>query len=218
MHMYPFDLPAHIEAHLPQVEPRPSGEFVYKVAEPYYTADSVRLVCQGLLEGEISSASTWPKQLGERLAEYLNIPAVFPTCNGFSALVAALVTAEIGLGDEVLIPSFTMIAVRNAVKFVNATPVLMDNSPGRLNPSLAEVVSAISSRTKAVIVSHTYGESFSEINRLAKFCDERNIFLIEDVAESFGACTGNKEKLGSFGNFCCGSFYANKNLTAGDGG
>ena len=213
-------LSLHIQTLLPQEEPRPSsGEFVYKVAEPYYTRESVFRVLEGLLDGEISSASKWPVQLGHRISDYLDLAVAFPTSSGFSALVVALIAGKVGQGDEVIIPAFTMVAVRNAVKFVGALPVYVDNESLSLNPSLDLFVSAISPRTKAVIVTHTYGAPVPGVEMLAKICGERNILLIEDIAESFGAIADSSDrKLGSFGDFVCGSLYANKNLTAGDGG
>lgn len=88
----------------------------------------------------------------------------------------------------------------------------------RLNPSWDEIEAKSTPKTKAVIVCHTYGVAIKDIGRIAEMCREKNWFLIEDICEALGNRTQEGKKVGTYGDFACASLYANKLITAGDGG
>merc|ERR1719174_3603039 len=164
----------------------------------------------------ISSASVWPQQLSEKLAAMYDVPIVFPTSSGATALVVALLAADIGPGDQVLVPSMTMVAVGNAVKTVGATPVYVDCMPGGINPGPAEYLARATPKVKCAVTCNTFGVP-APMEEIKKLCTEQCWVLIEDICEAIGTRCGDK-LVGTFGDFACGSLYANKIITAGDGG
>ena len=90
----------------------------------------------------ISSASVWPRRFAQELCELYQVPTAQPCSSGWSALVLALQAADIGTGDTVIVPAMTMVAVSNAVRFVGARPLFVDNADS-YNPSASEVASAM---------------------------------------------------------------------------
>jgi len=211
-------LPARIRDHAPAPEPRPPAgkKWVYRVSEPFYTLQGMKNVQEALETGMISSASVWPQQLSEKLAAMYGVPVVFPTSSGATALVVALLAADIGPGDQVLVPSMTMVAVGNAVKTVGATPVYVDSMPGGVNPGPAEYLARATPKVKCAITCNTFGVP-APMEEIQKLCKEQCWVLIEDICEAIGTRCGDK-LVGTFGDFACGSLYANKIITAGDGG
>jgi perosamine synthetase len=125
-------------------------------------------------------------------------------------------SGDIGPGDHVLVPSFTMVAVANAVKMVGATPIYVDCADGQLNPAVGEYMAKATPKCKCVVTCHTFGVP-AEIDAIAKMCKEQKWLLVEDICEAIGTKSGGK-LVGTFGDFACGSLYANKVVTAGDGG
>jgi perosamine synthetase len=150
-------------------------------------------------------------------------------CNsGTTAIHLALKAIGIEKGDEVIIPDFTMVAVANSVLACEAVPVFADavaavEKDGNVlcslvgNTSLYSIKKCITAKTKAIIVVHTYGEPVEDIQAIADFCKQKNIFLVEDCAESTFARISGKP-VGSFGDIATFSFYSNKNITTGEGG
>lgn len=149
---------------LPDREPPiPAGGWLYRVAEPYLPPEACRNVIDALDGRCISSAGWWPKDLAARLRALFGRPVAQPCVNGFAALVLALQASGIQPGDEVIVPAFTMIAVPNCVNFVGAVPILVDNAVGQYNPGLKHILEAATEKTKAVIISHTYGVPVSTV-------------------------------------------------------
>ena len=136
--------------------------------------------------------------------------------NGFAALHLALEANEIGVDDEVLVPSLTYVATFQAISAVGAKPVSCDIDLETLNISVSEIKKKISSKTKAIMPVWFGGnpEGIFDIYRIAKTF---NIRVIEDSAHAFGSQIKNK-LIGSFGNISCFSFDGIKNITSGEGG
>jgi len=130
-------------------------------------------------------------------------------CNsGTNAIYIALLALGIGKGDEVIVPSYTMIATAWAVSYTGAKPVFIDCGDDlNIDPSLIE--GAISKRTKAIIPVHIYGRQCDMIE-IMKIAREKNIYVVEDMAEAHG--------IPPQGHIACYSFYGNKILTTGEGG
>lgn len=140
-------------------------------------------------------------------------------CNsGTTALHLALAALEIGPGDQVLVPTLTMVAVANAVLYCGASPVFIDSQPGDGNPdgSLLDDRRFDKARIKAVIIPHLYGVPAAGLLRA---CRRRlpGATIIEDCAESHYASVDG-QPAGSFGELACWSFYGNKIVTTGEGG
>ncbi|CAD7946618.1 unnamed protein product [Amoebophrya sp. A25] len=223
-------LPEKITSTMPKKEPTydPALGVIYRVLEPYYTRQAVDDVMQAMLAGEVSSGTQWPRRMAEQICKLYSVPVAMPTSSGASALHVSLLCIGV-YGFEVIVPAFTMVAVSNAVKLAGAIPVFADSAPDNLNPGLAELKSKKTVRTKAVIICHTYGIVCPDIREIAEWCKEEKIQLIEDICESMGARVGMHPKpedpstgryllAGAFGDFSCSSLYANKQITAGDGG
>lgn len=155
--------------------------------------------------------------LEDEVSEYLNIRHAISCASGTDALHLALRALGIGQNDEVICPSYTFAATAEAIRYVNATPVFADIDPVTLNIDTAHVESLITERTKAIIAVHLFGLP-ADIEKIKAIIKNKNIFLVEDCAQSFGASYKDK-KAGTLGDISCFSFFPSKNLGCyGDGG
>lgn len=211
------NLPTRVRERLPDPEPTPpNGGFTVHVSRPFIAEGAKERVAKAIDDGLISSATSVVRELEEELCKFFGVPMAKACSSGYSALTIALRLARIGPGQDVLLPSFTMVAVLNAVLSVNANPVFVDCATGDLNPSVTEYEAKLTPQTTALIVTHTYGVPANCLE-LQQFCREKNFVFIEDIAEAIG--TEFRGKLaGTFGDFACASLYANKAISAGDGG
>jgi perosamine synthetase len=136
--------------------------------------------------------------------------------SGTAGLHLAMLALGIGAGDEVIVPSFTFIAAANAIRYVGATPVFVDIDGATLNLSPAAVECAITTRTRAVVVVHTFGVP-AEMSALMAIAQRHQLAVIEDACEALGAMIG-AQAAGSFGDVGVFAFYPNKQITTGEGG
>ena len=203
---------------LPDPEPRkPEQGWRLPVSRPFIAAGAKEGVAKAIETLEISSAAKPVKDLEAELCAFYSVPWAKGCNSGYSALLLALKNAGVGEGDEVVVPALTMMAVATAVKDVGAKPVFVDCEGGNaLNPSVQQYQEAITKNTKALIVTHTYGVP-ADGPGLRELCNEFNLIFIEDIAEAIGTQCGGKYA-GTFGHYAAASLYANKAITAGDGG
>ncbi|WP_406661226.1 DegT/DnrJ/EryC1/StrS family aminotransferase [Methanolobus sp. ZRKC3] len=173
------------------------------------------------IEAVINSLSSLELTVGTRIqefenkfSEYMGIDSI-STSSGTSAIHLALNTLGVGRNDEVILPSYTCVAVAYPVLYQEAKPVLVDVGAD-FNIDLNEIKNNISERTKAIIVPHLFGYP-ADIQEIREICDEKCIFLIEDCAQSIGAIYENK-KVGTFGDISVFSFYATKLMASVQGG
>ena len=153
----------------------------------------------------------------EEFCEYIGTKYAVSVGSGTDALCLALRALKLGPGDEVIAPSHTATATIAAIATVGATPVLVDSDPIYHTIDPLAVSQAISSKTKAVIVVHIYGQPV-DMDGITSVVRQNNLKLIEDCAQATGA-TYNNRRVGSMGDLGCFSFYPTKNLGAlGDGG
>jgi dTDP-4-amino-4,6-dideoxygalactose transaminase len=145
-------------------------------------------------------------------------PHAAAVSSGTAALHCACVAADLGPGDEVLVPALTFVATAHAVRFAGAEPVLCDVG-GRSDPNISidAVEAAIGPRTKAVIAVHLFGHP-CDVHALRELCDDRGLVLIEDCAQSLGAETARGAATGTVGDFGCFSFFSKQQLSIGEGG
>ena len=207
---------------LPDPEPSPpkSGWKIH-VSRPFVPEKAEQKVVDNIRKGLISSATEPVREFERELKKIYKAGWAKGCSNGYSALVLALKNARIGPGDEVIIPSLTMAAVVTSVRDVGAKPVFVDCERQEdrtlfLNPSVDQYRLALTERTKAIIVTHTYGVPVDCL-ALQSLCREKNITFIEDIAEAIGTQYMSKY-VGTFGHYATASLYANKSITAGDGG
>ena len=210
-------LPPKVLECLPDPEPKaPPGGFRVQVSKPFIADGAKEMVIRAIEDGTLSSATSVVREFERELCAFYGVHMAKACSSGYSALVIALKLAHVGRGDTVLIPSLTMAAVLNAVLSVGASPVFVDCAAGELNPAVEDYAAKITPQTRALIVAHTYGVP-ADCSALQRFCRERNLTFIEDIAEAIG--TKYRGKLvGTFGDFACASLYANKAITSGDGG
>lgn len=133
-----------------------------------------------------------------------------------AALFLALVAAGVQAGDEVICPSLTWCSTVNAVIYLGATPVLCDVDPTTFSVTPAAVLAKLTSRTRAVLAVHMAGLAV-DVGALRSALPEQ-VTLVEDAAHAMGSTYLNGRPVGSSGNLTCFSFYANKNLSTGEGG
>lgn len=133
-----------------------------------------------------------------------------------SALHLSLLAHGIKEGDEVICPSLTWISSVNTVIYAGATPVFCDVDMNTMNASAETIKAVLSPKTKAVILVH-YGGLAIDVDEIRAILPD-DVVIIEDAAHALGAKYSNGEPVGSSGNLTCFSFYANKNLSTGDGG
>ncbi|MEX2286348.1 MAG: DegT/DnrJ/EryC1/StrS family aminotransferase [Planctomycetaceae bacterium] len=150
-------------------------------------------------------------------AKYIGTDHCIGLNNGTSALHMALIACGIGPGDEVITTPHTWISTSWAISYVGATPVFVDIDPVTYTIDVDLAEQAITSRTRAIIPVHLYGQA-ADIIHLRRLADDRGLALIEDVAQAHGAKMAS-QRLGSVGTAGCFSFYPGKNLGAfGEGG
>ena len=150
------------------------------------------------------------------LANYVGARYAVAVSSGTAGLHLTVRALGIGEGDEVIMPSFTFIAVANAVRYERAAPVFADIDPATLNLDPAAVEGAITPRTRAILAVHTFGVP-ADIEKLAAIAARHHLILIEDACEALGAeCRG--KKAGTFGQAGVFGFYPNKQITTGEGG
>ncbi|MHA1755077.1 MAG: DegT/DnrJ/EryC1/StrS family aminotransferase [Candidatus Odinarchaeia archaeon] len=184
------------------------------IAKPSINQEEIDNVIKVLNSGMLASGK-WVIEFEKKFADYLCVKEVITTVNGTAALDLALKSINIKEGDEVIVPDFTFISTANAVLFQKAKPIFADVDLDYYTLDLDDVVNKITSKTKAIICVHLFGQP-CDMDKLLKICNDYNLHLIEDCAQAHGATYKNK-KVGSFG-IGCFSFYPTKNITTGEGG
>lgn len=182
-----------------------------------------------VLKGEIDAAllnalSTTQFVLGpnvlafeQEVADYLGVSHAIGVASGTDALQLALAAAGVSNGDEVITSALTFIATAEAICHLGATPVFVDIDPDTFNIDPNQIEHAITDKTRAVIPVHLFGQP-AEMKTISALCRDKNIKIIEDSSQSFGAHI-NRKMTGSFGDFGAFSFFPSKNLGCfGDGG
>ncbi len=162
------------------------------------------------------------KLFSQNLAKYLKVKHVITCANGTDALQIALMSLDLKIGDEVIVPAFTYVATAEVIALLKLKPVLIDVDLETFNIDIEEIEDAISPKTKAIIPVHLFGQcaNMHEIMNIAK---KHNLFVIEDNAQAIGADymleDGIISKSGTIGDIGCTSFFPSKNLGCfGDGG
>ena len=140
----------------------------------------------------------------------------YAVCNGSAALELAVKAIGIGKGDEVIMPTFTIISCALAVVRSCATPVYVDADPFSWNMKVEDIEPLITERTKAIMAVHIYGITV-DMDPLIEIAERYNLKVIEDAAEVIGQ-TYKGKPCGSFGDISTLSFYPNKHITTGEGG
>ena len=195
---------------------RSNKKIIFPVSKPFITKKDIFAVNKTLKSGWISSSGTETKKFESEFSKFVDRKYSITVANGTAALEIAVKALGIKKDDEVLIPNFTIISNALAVIRQQAKPVLIDCDLENWNVKIEDIEKKITKKTKAIIVTHIY--SFpNDMDKILKICKKHNILIIEDAAEVLGLSYKNK-KCGSFGDLSTFSFYANKQVTTGEGG
>jgi dTDP-4-amino-4,6-dideoxygalactose transaminase len=158
------------------------------------------------------------EKMEKEFCDYLGCKHAIGVSSGTDALLLALMAIDIGPGDEVIVPTYSFFATAGVVSRLNATPVLTDIDPVTFNIDPEDVKKKITSKTKAIIPVHLYGQS-ADMEPIMKIAKEKNIFVIEDAAQAIGTEYKDGKYVGTIGDIGCFSFFPSKNLGGyGDGG
>jgi perosamine synthetase len=189
---------------------------IIPVCQPTLSGNELKYVTDAVETNWISSAGGYIPRFEELFAEKVGARYGVACANGTVALHLALATVGLQPGDEAIIPTFTMIATANAATYLGVKSVLIDSELYTWNMDLNQVEDAITPRTKAIILVHTYGHPV-DMDVLNEIAARRGIFVLEDAAEAHGAVYKGRP-VGSLGDAASFSFYGNKIITTGEGG
>ena len=186
------------------------------VNKPVITKADAESVQKVLKSGWVSSEGSNIKKFEDKFARFVDHKYAVAVSSGTAALEIAIKSLNLKKGDEVIIPNFTIISNALAVIKLGLKIKPIDCDLKNWNMNFKKVESAITVKTKAIIATHIYNFPF-RIDLLRKICKKKKIFIIEDAAEALGQKIFNKN-CGSFGDISTFSFYANKQITTGEGG
>lgn len=154
----------------------------------------------------------------KEFCDYLGCKHALGVSSGTDALLLALMAIDIKPGDEVIVPTYSFFATAGVVSRLFATPVFVENDPVTFNLDPKDFEKKITSKTKAVIPVHLYGQS-ADLDEIVKIAKKRNLIVIEDAAQAIGTQYKDGRFVGTIGDIGCFSFFPSKNLGCfGDGG
>ena len=186
------------------------------VNQPLLDGNEKQYLIECIETGWISSEGPFVKQLEEQFADRVGRKYGIAVSNGSVALDTAVAALKIGHGDEVILPTFTIISCAAAIVRAGATPVVVDCDPKTWNMDINQVEAKITDRTKAIMVVHIYGLPV-DMEPILTLANKYGLTIIEDAAEVQGQ-TYKSRPCGSFGDISTFSFYPNKHITTGEGG
>lgn len=195
------------------------------VNEPLLTEEDFAPLEDAFRTGWISSAGRYVDEFEQGWADYCGQTHGIAVANGTVALQVAVEALGIGAGDEVIMPSYTIISCALAVVRVGAKPVLVDCCPRTFNMRVDQIEAKITPKTKAIMVVHMFGHPV-DMDPVLALAEKYGLAIIEDAAEVHGACylSGRDSDApewrvcGSMGHIATFSFFANKLITTGEGG
>ncbi len=190
-------------------------EFI-PVNEPLLNGNEKKYLCECIDTGWISSEGPFVSKFEEKMSDAAGRKYGIAVSNGTAALEVAAQALGIGEGDEVIMPTFTIISCAMAITKLGAIPVLVDCNPYTWNMNVDEIEQKITGRTKAIMAVHLYGLPV-QMDRILELAAKYNLKVIEDAAEMHGQ-TYKGKLCGSFGDISTFSFYPNKHITTGEGG
>ncbi|UCV06662.1 DegT/DnrJ/EryC1/StrS family aminotransferase [Dechloromonas denitrificans] len=186
------------------------------VNEPLLDGNEKKYLLECIETGWISSEGPFIKRFEQEFATRVGRKYAIAVSNGSVALDAAVVALDISTGDEVIMPTFTIISCAAAIVRAGGVPVVVDCDADTWNMSVEQIESRITPRTKAIMVVHIFGLPVDMVPVLA-LAEKYGLSVIEDAAEAHGQ-TYQGQPCGSFGDISTFSFYPNKHVTTGEGG
>jgi dTDP-4-amino-4,6-dideoxygalactose transaminase len=184
--------------------------------KPYMSEAELAYIAEAHANGHLSGDGPFTKRCNAWLQAQTGTPKAMLTHSCTAALEMAVMLADVGPGDEVIMPSFTFVSTANAVAVRGAIPVFVDVRPDTLNLDETQIEAAITPRTKAILPVHYAGVG-CEMDTIMAIADRHNVLIIEDAAQGILSDYHGKA-LGTIGHFGCLSFHETKNLHSGEGG
>lgn len=188
---------------------------IIPLGPPYITQDEEDAVVDVLRSGTLS-LGPYLKLFEESIAKFVNTKYAIATSSGTGALHASLFASGIKSGDEVITSPFSFVASANVILYLGAKPVFVDIDPITLNIDPDKIEAAITKKTKAILPVHIFGYPI-DYDKIMGIAKKYNLKIVEDACESLGSIYKGK-MVGSFENLSCFAFYANKQITTGEGG
>lgn len=186
------------------------------VNTPSFKGREAEYLAECIESGWVSSEGPFVRRFEKAFAAKVSRQDGVAVANGSCALDIAVRALQLGEGDEVIIPTFTIISCASAVVRAGATPVVVDCDPITWNMTAEAVEQRITPRTKAIMVVHIYGLPV-DMDPILELAKRHGLKIIEDAAEMHGQ-TYKGKPCGSFGDISIFSFYPNKHVTTGEGG
>ena len=185
------------------------------VNEPIFFGNEKKYLNECIDSGYVADGP-FNERFEKAFAEHAEIKYATSVSNGTSALEIALYAIGVSKGDEVILPSFTIISCVAAILRLGAVPILVDIEEESLNIDPTLIESKITTKTKAIMVVHIYGHP-CDMDPIIQISEKYKIAILEDTAEAHGA-EYKGQKCGTIGDIATFSFYANKHITTGEGG
>ena len=189
---------------------------IVPVNEPLLNGNEKKYLNECIDTGYVSSEGPFVKRFEKSLAGYFGRKHAIAVANGTVAIDIAIEALGLSAGDEVIMPTFTIISCVSGLIRKGCKPVFIDQLSDTWNMDVTQIEEKISSRTKAIMVVHIYGLPV-DMNPVIELSEKYNLKVIEDAAEMHGQEYYGK-KCGSFGDISTVSFYPNKHITTGEGG
>lgn len=189
---------------------------IIPVNEPLLDGNEKKYLVECIDTGWVSSDGPFVLRLEQEMARKMERKFGVAVCNGSAALDVAVTVLGLGAGDEVILPTFTIISCAAAIVRTGATPVVVDSDPVTWNMDVNQVSAKITPRTKAIMVVHIYGLPV-DMDPILSLAEKHGLKIIEDAAEMIGQ-TYKGRPCGSLGDIGTLSFYPNKHMTTGEGG
>lgn len=186
------------------------------VNEPVLDGNEKKYLNECIDTNWISFEGPFVKKFEEGMAELTNRKYGVAVSNGSVAIDTAVMALKLGDGDEVIMPTFTIMSCAAPIVRAGARPVLVDADPYTWNMNVSDIESKITNKTKAILVVHIYGLPV-DMDPVLELAKKYNLYIIEDAAEMHGQ-TYKGKPCGSFGDISTFSFYPNKHITCGEGG
>lgn len=186
------------------------------VNEPLLDGNERKYLLECIESGWISSEGPFVRRFEEAFAAQVGRAHAVAVCNGTAALDAAIAALDLGPGDEVVLPTFTIISCIQQIVRSGAKPVLVDSDPITWNMDVSQIADRITAKTRAIMIVHIYGLP-ADIDPVLALARRHGLAVIEDAAEMHGQ-TYRGRPCGSFGDLSTFSFYPNKHVTTGEGG
>jgi len=186
------------------------------VNEPILSGNEGKYVQECIDSGWISSEGPFVERFEQEFAKRIGRKFGVSVSSGTAGLDVTIAALDIGPGDEVIMPTFTIISCASAIVKAGATPVLVDCNPDNWNMAVNQIESLITPSTVAIMAVHIYGLPV-DMNPIFSLAKKYNLIIIEDAAEVIGQ-TYYEKSCGTLGDISVFSFYPNKHITTGEGG